>query len=342
MHTSRTSKQSARLARAPTPNRLGQGVPVSPVDLQPQDKILITGARGLVGSALAAVLTSAGYTNLLLVGSNDVDLRDEHRTNLLFQSEHPDVVFHLAARVYGLMGNLANKSNVFIDNVRINTNVIESCRRSNVRKVIAMGSAAIYGDSVPLPMRESDVWTGPPHASERPYAHAKRTMLAQLETYREHDGLSFAYCISTNLYGPNDKFDEHWGHVIPSLISKFHSANASGKPVSVWGTGAPTRDLLYSYDVAIALRLIAERGQGVINLATGESHTIRQIVELIADVSDYTGSIAWDGSKPDGQQQRSYDVTILNALGFTPRWSLKEGLRETYRWYEANAATARR
>ncbi len=315
---------------------------MNPVDLQPHDKILITGASGLVGSSLEAELTSAGYRNLIPVGSNDVDLRDEHRTNLLFESEQPDIVFHLAARVYGLMGNLANKSNVFIDNIRINTNVIESCRRSNVRKVIAMGSSAIYGDSVQLPMRECDVWSGPPHASERPYAHAKRTMLAQLETYREHDGLSFAYCISTNLYGPNDKFDELWGHVVPALISKFHSANASGKPVSVWGTGAPTRDLLYSCDAATALRLIAERGQGVINLATGESHTIRQIVELIAEVSNYTGSIAWDGSKPDGQKQRSYDVTILQTLGFTPRWSLKESLRETYLWYDANSSTARR
>jgi len=311
------------------------------VDLQPRDVILLTGAVGLVGSSLAAELTSAGYTNLIKVGSSDVDLRSEQRTSELFESTRPDVVFHAAARVYGLMGNLANKSNVFIDNIQINTNVIESCRRWNVRKVIAMGSSAIYGDSVPLPMKEADVWTGPPHASERPYAHAKRTMLAQLETYCEHDGLSFAYCISTNLFGPNDRFDEQWGHVVPSLISKFYAAKASGAPVTVWGTGSPTRDLLYSCDAAIALRLIAERGQGVINLATGESHTIRRVAELIAEVSEYRGSIAWDESKPDGQKQRSYDVTMLQSLGFTPRWSLKEGLRETYNWYAANASTAR-
>ena len=311
------------------------------VDLQPNDQILITGASGLVGSALAAELTDAGYQNLVLVGSTDVDLRDEQRTHDLFEACRPDVVFHVAARVYGLMGNLANKSNVFIENIRMNTNVIESCRRWNVRKVIAMGSAAIYGDTVTLPMCESDVWTGPPHASERPYAHAKRTMLAQLETYREDEGMSFAYCISTNLFGPNDRFDEQWGHVVPSLISKFHAAKCSGEPVSVWGTGSPTRDLLFSRDAATAMRLIAERGQGVINLATGESHTIRNVVELIAEVSEFRGSIAWDGSKPDGQMQRSYDVSILQALGFTPRWSLKDGLRETYNWYAANKSTAR-
>ena len=313
-----------------------------PVSLQFADRILVTGAGGLVGSAVIAELESSGYSNVIGVTSSMVDLTDWATTRELIQSSRPDVVIHVAARVYGLMGNLENLGRVFTDNVRMNTNVIEGALLAGSRKVVAMGSAAIYSDEVPLPMREDDVWLGPPHYSEAPYAHAKRAMLAQLEAYKQMSGMEFAYCVSTNLFGPNDRFDEKWGHVVPSLVSKVHQAVQQGGPLVVWGSGKPTRDMLYSLDAARAIRLIAESGHGAINLATGESHTIREVVELLCQISGYTGEVVWDDSKPDGQRQRSYDVSKLAALGFTPTSTLADGLEATYEWYSANVERVRR
>ncbi|MGQ0432571.1 MAG: GDP-L-fucose synthase family protein [Microthrixaceae bacterium] len=317
--------------------------PAQPTEhgLRAGDRVLITGARGLVGSAVSADLAQQGNLDVIGVGSDQVDLTDWSATRDLIEAIAPDVVFHLAARVYGLMGNLENQSRVFTENIRINTNVVEASALAGVRKIVAMGSAAVYSDSVSLPMRECDVWAGPPHESERPYAHAKRAMLAHLETAAKHTGMSYAFCVSTNLYGPDDCFDERWGHVIPSLVSKFRSANTMGTPVVVWGSGTPTRDLLYSLDAARALRLIAQRAVGTINLATGTSHSIREIVEALARVSGYSGEIVWDATKPDGQLLRSYDVTRLERLGFVPEHSLVAGLSATYDWFCRNVATAR-
>ena len=306
------------------------------------DKILVTGATGLVGSALVNELQQHGYTNVVGISSVDVDLTDQCSTDRAIKAISPTIVFHIAARVYGLMGNLANLGRVFTDNVRMNTNVIDSATQAGTTKIIAMGSAAIYSDDVPLPMRETDVWNGPPHSSEGPYAQAKRAMLAQLEAYEQVSGLDWVYTVSTNLYGPNDRFDEQWGHVVPSLISKMRRAVHEGQPFHVWGSGSPTRDLLYSLDAARALRLAAESGHGVYNFATGESHTISEIVGLLCEISGFDGEVIWDASKPDGQRARSYDVSRLQSLGFEPAYSVEEGLRATYEWFCDNVDTARR
>ena len=310
--------------------------------MEPNQCILVTGASGLVGSALLTELHEHGYHNVHGVTSADVDLTEWEPTRDLVARIRPDVVFHVAARVYGLMGNLQNLGRVFTENIRMNTNVIEAAQLAGSRKIVAMGSAAIYSDATPLPMREDDIWLGAPHDSEGPYAHAKRAMLAHLEAYATMSGLDFAYCVSTNLYGPNDRFDEQWGHVVPSLISKVHNATKSGGPLVVWGSGRPTRDLVYSLDAARALRIIGERGTGAINLATGESHSIREVVERLVDIAGYRGEVIWDESKPEGQRRRSYDVTRLQALGFQPQHTLDEGLRATYRWFDDNVQRVRR
>jgi GDP-L-fucose synthase len=303
---------------------------------------LVTGGSGLVGTALGGVLARAGYADVALVSSADADLRSRTDTFKLFERVQPSVVFHLAARVYGLLGNMHNRGAVFSDNIRINTNVIDACRECGVKKVIAMGSTAVYSDQVPTPMSEGDIWIGPPHESESAYAHTKRMMLAHLETYASEGGPRFAFAVSTNLYGPSDRFDEAWGHVIPSLISKFNRAATQGGDVEIWGSGKATRDFLYSEDAAHALRIIGERGEGTINLATGKTTTIRAVVDLLRAVSDYHGNVRWDGTKPDGQLTRQYDVSRLRALGFEPQSSLKDGLRRTYQWFEKNFDTARR
>lgn len=305
-------------------------------------QVLITGANGVIGRALTEELASAGYGSVRGVGSRDADLTDTAAAVELFEQVQPDLVFHLAARVYGIMGNQANRAAAFLDNTRINTNVIDAAQRSGVRKIVAMGSVAIYADGIPAPMRETDIWNGPPHGSEAPYAHSKRAMYAQLEAFREQYGLDYAYCVSTNLYGPYDRFDENWGHVIPSLISKFHRAATRSEGVTVWGSGNVRRDFLFSRDAARAMRMIAENVSGAINLATGTTHSIRETAELIKKVSDYRGEIEWDPRMPDGQRERDYSVSRLADLGFTPDYDVERGFDATYRWFAENCVSVRR
>jgi GDP-L-fucose synthase len=305
-------------------------------------KFLVTGASGLLGQALVDELRANSDSPVVGLASRDADLTDFEATLKVFEAHRPEVVFHLAARVAGLMGNMKAQGRAYLDNTRMNTNVVEAARLVGTRKVVAMGSTAIYSDTVTLPMSEDQIWKGPPHHSEAGYAHAKRGMLAQLEAYQDQYGLDYAYCISTNLFGPHDKFDEQHGHVLPSLLSKFLRANQTGGSVMIWGTGTPQRDFLYSKDAALALRMIGERYTGPINVATGTAISIADTVKLITEVSGFKGRVEWDRTKPDGQKLRQYDVSKLRALGFEPRYTLREALGETYLWLEANAATARR
>ncbi|WP_199184906.1 GDP-L-fucose synthase [Cryobacterium sp. M15] len=304
-------------------------------------RVLITGASGVIGVAVQDLLSAQGY-DVVAVSSVDADLTDESATFRLVQYVKPKFVIHLAARVHGLMGNLHQQGAMFYDNARINSNVVEASRVAGVSKIVAMGSVAMYSDSVELPMNEADVWNGAPHASEAGYAHAKRAMLAQLEAYKDQYGLDYAFALSTNLFGPRDRFDELQGHVLPSLLSKFHRGVESGDPVTVWGSGTPTRDFLYSKDAAIALQLLLEKGTGVYNLASGRHHSIRDTAALISDISGYTGEVQWDRNKPDGQSARAYDVTRITDLGWESTTTFEDALRETYAWYSNNTVLARR
>ncbi|MEJ7933135.1 GDP-L-fucose synthase [Sphingobium sp. AN558] len=305
-------------------------------------KILVTGASGVMGQALVEELRERNFTDVTAIASKEANLLKEQTVHDLFAHVKPDLVFHLAARVSGIMGNLRNRAAAFTDNARMNINVIDAAVQNGVTKFVAMGTTAIYSDTIALPMKEDDLWQGAPHGSEAPYGHAKRAMLAQLEACREHYGLQYAYCISTNLYGPHDKFDEQYGHVLPSLISKFHRAVTTGSQVEVWGTGAAQRDFLFAKDAAKALILSAESGEGPINVASGNPISIRETAETIADVVGYKQPIIWDETKPNGQMLRDYDITKLLGLGFKPQISFREGVRQTYNWYAENFPNVRR
>lgn len=305
-----------------------------------RERVLITGSAGVVGSALVREMSAAGY-DVAAVSFRDGDLRVPGVAERIVSENQPEVILHIAARVHGLMGNIGSQGSAFLDNVQMNTNMIEAARKAGVRKFVGMGSTAVYSDSVALPMSESSIWDGPPHSSEAGYAHAKRAMIAQLEAYHQEFGLDYAVALSTNLYGPCDRFDEAKGHVLPSLISKFHRAKVEGTDVVVWGTGTPTRDFVYSADAARALRIITEEFTGVINLATGRSVTIRDAVETLCRVAEFTGEVQWDRSKPDGQHTRAYDVSKLYALGWEPSVDLAEGLTLAYQWYAEHVDRAR-
>lgn len=302
--------------------------------------IVVTGSSGVLGKALVEALVRSGE-RVSALASKDVDLRDRDKAIEAIISLKPSTIFHLAAKVHGLGGNSAFQAEMFADNARININVIDAGHQAGCEKFVGISTVAIYSSSAPKPVAEDAIWNGAPHNSERAYGHAKRAMLAQLEAYQAQYGMSFAYPIMTNIYGPYDRFDPVHGHVVPSLIAKFHEAATNGGHVDVWGTGRAERDFIYAEDAAEALIRIADAGDGPVNVATGSTVPIRRVVEILAE---HTGvqDVRWDSSKPDGQLERSYDVSKLADLGFKPSTSIDEGLRKTYDWYSMNFREARR
>jgi GDP-L-fucose synthase len=304
------------------------------------NRVLVTGAGGVVGRALVNYLTKLGNDVVAIVGRSDCNLEDAAETNEAFKHYAPSNVFHLAGAVYGLGGNLAYPGDAFRRNILMNTNVVEACRQVSVRKIVGMGSAAMYSDGLQQPLVEADAMSGMPHASELAYASAKRALLVQLISYRQQFGLDFAFAIATNMYGPGDRFEPTHGHVVPSLLRKFDDAQQTGQTVEVWGDGTPTRDFLYSNDAAIALELMMEKGEGVYNVATGQSHSIADLVSAIS--SHYGGvEFVWNKSKPMGQLRRNYDVSRLRSLGFAPTYSLEAGIAETVEWLKSKPVDMR-
>lgn len=299
-----------------------------------KDKILITGARGLVGSAMVELLQQQGYENITAAGRNDCDLTNQTQTLDFIQSQNPDHIFHSAARVYGIMGNMCNKGLSFYDNAMININVVHGAHLANVKKITVMGTGCVYPYPSPsLPLKEDMIFDGRPHDSENSYAQAKRAMLAMCEAYQESYGMDWAYIVSCNLFGPNDKFDTEFGHVIPSLIKKCYDAKQSGNNISVWGDGSAQRDFLYIKDTAKAALAIMEHLSGPVNIGSGTVHSIKDMVAIIAEIAGLQERIVWDPSKPNGQDFRSYDLSKLASTGFKPTYSMRQGLEETWNWY---------
>lgn len=304
-------------------------------------RILITGGTGLVGRALTSALCEKGFDNVICVGSRDFDLRDGRTVRQMMNDVKPEYVFHLAACVYGLGGNTLYKSDILVNNVLINTNVIEYAREVGVKKIAAMGSGCVYPElKNQKELFESQIWLGPPHPSEDSYAHSKRLMLAQLIAAKEQYNLSSAFVVSGNLYGAFDSFNKEEGHVIPSLIAKFFEAKQEGKPVSVWGSGSAVRDFTYSEDAAQALIAILNNLEGPVNMGSGQRHSIRDIVEILEELTGV--KVEWDASKPDGQLVRYYNLDKLKSAGFEAKNSLKEGIYKTYKWYSENWHNARK
>lgn len=293
--------------------------------------IVITGASGVLGHALTDHLRAAGE-EVVPLSSAEVDLCDSAATTACMREFSPRLIFHVAGRVHGLGGNSKYPAEMYYDNIRINSNVVHAAHKCGAKKIVAVSTIAIYSSDAARPVSEASIWEGRPHASEAAYAQAKRSMLAQLEAYEAQYGLAFAYPIMTNIYGPHDRFDPQYGHVVPSLVAKFHAAARNGGVVGVWGTGAAERDFLYSEDAAAALAVIGEHHEGPINVATGGTVRIREVVEALQTISG-VDAVEWDSSKPDGQMLRNYDVSRLQSLGFAPRVSLQEGLKRTYDWY---------
>jgi len=299
--------------------------------MKSSDIILVTGARGLVGSAVVEHLKHSGHL-VAAVDHLDCELQDLQATLGLFKRVRPDHVFHAAARVFGIMGNMQNQGRTYLENTLINTHVIEAARLSGAKKITVMGTNAVYPYPPHLPFNERDIFYGRPHASESGYAHAKRGMLAMLEAYGESYGLEWAYVVSCNLYGPRDNFNIETGHVIPSLIRKFHVALMTDTPVTIWGDGSAMRNFMFVKDLARAVHSIMEHEIDAINIGDGGVWSIRQIVDKLCAITG-VNRVEWDATKPNGQQHREANLKRLNALGFKPMYSIDEGLRATWDWY---------
>jgi GDP-L-fucose synthase len=307
--------------------------------MKKNDTIIVTGANGLAGSAVMEHLRKHMFTAVVGLTRDTVDLRSHDHVCEVFARIKPDYVFHAAATVYGIAGNMKNQGKSFFDNTLINTAVIDAAYRFGAKKIVAMGTNAIYPWPPHLPYREETIFDGRPHAAESAYGHAKRGMLAMLEAYHVSYGLDYAYLVSGNLFGPRDRFDPIDGHVLPSLIHKFYEASKSGGYVEVWGDGSARRDFLYSADLAEIVRLTLPSSvhSGAINIGSGQTHSIFEIAEMLCVFSRVPfDHVRYNPDMPIGRPICTSNLDRLAALGFEPEHTIGEGLRATWDWYKAH------
>ena len=313
----------------------------------PGRRVMVTGGGGFLGTAVVHRLEAAGATEIFVPRSRDYDLRTNEGIERALADGNPDLVIHLAAVVGGIGANSENPGRFFYDNAIMGIQLIEQARLAGVRKFVTIGTVCAYPKFTPVPFKEDDLWNGYPEETNAPYGLAKRMLLVQGQAYRQQYGFNAIYLLPVNLYGPGDNFDPRSSHVIPALIKKCVEARESGTDhIDVWGTGTASREFLYVDDAAEAIVLAAENYDGAepVNLGTGQEITIRELVELIAEVTRFTGEIRWDASKPDGQPRRALDTSRARALfGFEARTSFRDGLWrtvETYRLAQTRAAAA--
>lgn len=305
-----------------------------------ESKIYLAGHRGLVGSALKRKLESKGYTNLIFRTHKELDLTNQQAVSELFEQEKPEYVFLAAAKVGGILANSTYPAQFIYENLMIESNIIHASYRYGVKKLLFLGSSCIYPKLAPQPLKEEYLLTGSLEETNEAYAIAKIAGIRLCKHYNQQYGTNFISVMPTNLYGPNDNFDLQTSHVMPALIRKFHEAKVNNEPeVVVWGTGKPLREFMHVDDMADACVYLMENydyseiGEFV-NIGVGEDVTISELVELIKDIVGFEGEIRYDTSKPDGTPRKLMDVSKLNGLGWKAKISLKDGIKETYEWYQ--------
>ncbi len=299
-------------------------------------KIYVAGHRGLVGSAIVRKLRAEGYTNLLLRTRAELDLTQQTEVEAFFAAERPAYVFLAAAKVGGILANDTYGGDFIRDNLLIQTHVIEAARRTNVQKLLFLGSSCIYPKFAPQPMPEDCLLTGILEPTNEPYAVAKIAGLTMVKAYRKQYGFNGISLMPTNLYGPGDNFDLTSSHVLAALLRKFHEAKLTNAPtVTVWGTGKPRREFLHVDDLADAALFLMQHYEDdkPINVGVGEDISIGELAMLIRDIVGYTGDIVYDTAKPDGTPRKLLDVSRLHALGWRAQIHLREGIAATYTWY---------
>jgi len=307
------------------------------------DKIYVAGHTGLIGSAIVRRLQSEGYVNLLLAGHADLELTDAAAVDSFFDEHTPDFVVMAAGRVGGIIENKTYPADFMNANLAIQLNVLKAAHRAGVQKLILFASSCMYPRECPQPMAETALLSGHPEPTSLAYAISKLAGMQMCLAYNQQYGEQrFIPVIPNSAFGPNDTFDPKSGHVLSSLIRRFHEARESGaESITLWGSGTPRREFIHSNDIADAcIALLAGDTSTLefpLNLGTGKDVSIRELAEVIARVIGYSGVIEWDVSKPDGAPRKLLDSSRLSAFGWQPVVDFEDGLKDTYQWYLDNA-----
>jgi GDP-L-fucose synthase len=299
-------------------------------------RVFVAGHTGLVGSACLRAWASRPGVTLLTAPRAELDLTDAEAVRGWMRRQRPNVVIVAAGKVGGIQANAQQPADFIHQNLMIQATVIDAAWRAGAARLINFGSACMYPKACRQPMRVEDLLTGPMEPTSQPYAIAKLAGVTLCEAYNRQHGTRFIAAIPCTLFGPGDNFDPLEAHVLGALIRKLHEgAEAGAAEVTLWGSGAPRREFLYVDDlVAACERLLAqERVAGPVNIGAGESVPIRELAELIRDVTGFQGRIAWDASRPDGAPDKCLDSSWLRGLGWAPRVGLREGIARTHRWF---------
>jgi GDP-L-fucose synthase len=301
--------------------------------------IFVAGHLGLVGSALYRALEREGYVNMVVRTRGELDLTRQAEVEKFFHETRPEYVFMAAAKVGGIMANSRQPAEFIAENLAVQSNVIDAAYRSGTKKLLFLGSSCVYPKFAPQPIREEYLLSSELEPTNEWYAVAKIAGLKMAQAYQKQYGFRAICLMPTNLYGPGDNFDLETSHVAPALMRKFHQAKLENAPqIVIWGTGTPRREFLHVDDLASAalfLMLHYESAE-IVNVGAGSDITISELAETIRDVVGCAGQIVFDTSKPDGTPRKLLDVSRLNALGWHPSISLRDGIRSTYNWYLQN------
>ena len=316
-------------------------------------KYYIAGHRGMVGGAIARQLRAAGEADIVTRPHTELDLTNQQAVRDFMQAERPDVVILAAAKVGGIHANNTYPAEFIYENLMIECNVIHQAFDAGVTKLLQLGSSCIYPKAVPQPMREDALLTGTLEPTNEPYAVAKIAGIKLCESYNRQHGVDYRSVMPTNLYGPGDNFHPDNSHVLPALVRRFHEAARDGlDEVVIWGSGTPRREFLHVDDMAAASLFVLNLPKATydkntdpmlshINVGTGVDISIFELAQLVAKVTGFTGRISTDPTKPDGTMRKLMDVGRLSQMGWSARIKLEQGLVDTYKWYLANAQTAR-
>ena len=300
--------------------------------LEKHSVVFITGATGMVGSALATLLEGSSFDNVLKPNRKELDLRNQSQVDFYFDEHHPDYVFMIGAKVGGIAANQADPVGFLSDNAHMQLNLFEACYKYGTRKNLFLGSSCIYPRDCPQPMQEDYLLTGKLEQTNEGYALAKIMGLKLAKYYYEQYGMLTICPVPCNIYGTNDSFDLERSHVLSALVRRFVDAKEANLPhVTLWGTGSSRREFIHVKDVADALLFLMEYCETpeIINVGTGKDISIYNLARSIALEAGYNGGICWDNSKPDGMPRKCLDISLLMNMGFKSKICLQDGIKQT-------------
>src|SRR2546426_443883 len=302
-------------------------------------RVLISGGAGFLGSFVVEKLRQRGCKDIFVPRRKDYDLVEMEAVKRIHKDTQPNMVIHLAARVGGIGANQANPGKFFYDNLMMGAQLMEVGRQAGVEKFVTISTICAYPKFTPVPFKEDDLWNGYPEETNAPYGLAKQMLLVQGQAYRQQYGFRSIFLLPGNLYGPRDHFDPGVSHVIPALIKKcLEARDTEAREIVVWGDGSPTREFLYVADAAEAIVLATEQydGSDPVNIGSGQEISIRDLVQLIAQLTGFRGQVRWDVRQPNGQPRRRLDTSRAEqAFGFRATTDFREGLERTIAWYES-------